>query len=131
MQRITLIATFFLMLLSGSAHAAGGIEDSSLVGNWVNENHNGVFTQLEIEASGKFVFRELHSDDLRRSYMCGKLTDAGDALQLAIEQHKERARSGDISQAVGRTQGEFLVQSRSGNTLILRIDSRIVVFSRG
>ena len=131
MQRIILIVTFFFMSITGSAWAAGDIADATLEGNWVNENHNGVFTQLEIEENGKFVFRELHSKDLRRSYMCGKLTDLGDALSLDVQQKKERTVSGHVSQAVGASSDMFAVQSRSAKTLVLRIDKRTVVLHRG
>ena len=130
MQRITYIVTFFILLLAGGAQAASGVEGDVLEGNWINESHDGVFTQLEIEANGQFVFREMHSKDLRRSYMCGKLTDLGDALDLEIGQQKERTRSGHVSQAVSGYSSQFLVESRSANTLVLRIDARVVVLSR-
>ena len=131
MQRIfTIVIAFFL--LAATPAVADAVSDASpLEGNWTHNSYDGVFTQLEIEADGKFVFRELHSQDLRRSYMCGFLTDNGDRLSLAIGQHKERSRGGDISQAVGKSQGEFTVLARSENRLVISVDSRTVVLHRG
>jgi len=130
MQRIFSLALVVLAFMAAPADAATDDDSLALAGNWISESRDGVFTQLEIEVSGKFVFRELHSRDLRRSYMCGTLSDGGDALSLRVQQFKERSRSGQIAQAVGGSSETFVIRSRSERRLILQIDSRTVVLDR-
>ena len=116
--------------MAASAESANGIHDATLSGNWIHQSYDGIFTQLEIEQNGKFTFREVHSRDLRRAYMCGNLADGGDVLNLRVKQQKERDISGIISQASGESKLKFDVRSRGDKRLVIDVDGRTVVLER-
>ena len=128
-----LVFLFCLLLTVTAAPAAAEKHNHAvgdLAGNWVSHGSTGVFTQLEIQDNGRFVFRQLHSADLRRSYKCGHLTDAGSTLDLEVQQQKERSAQGEIAQASGMHSERIVVKSRTANTLVVTIDARTVVLER-
>ena len=84
-----------------------------------------------MRSNGRFVLRQLHTADLRRDYLCGTITDAGDALVLTVDTKKERFRNGDIEQMIGEETVVLPVHRRTGQTLILDYKSRTVVLSIG
>ena len=81
------------------------------------------------EENGKFVFRQQHTQDLRRAYMCGKLKDEGDVLVLRVENYKERLASGEILQATGTQEKRFDVKSRSDRRLVVNVGGQTVVLN--
>lgn len=101
----------------------------SLTGNWTSETANGVFTQLEVSTSGKFVLREQHSNDLRRAYLCGHLTDRGATLALEVKAMKERLANGDIEQNLGEQTITLDVIRRTDRTLTVTYDRRTIVLN--
>lgn len=129
MPRLLSLFCLFLTLIAGPAFADSNAP-TELAGNWTSQSHSGVFTQLKIEDNGRFVYRQLHSADLRRSYKCGALTDAGDALNLEIKQNKERSADGAIAQAAGTQSERIVIRSRSANRLVVTIDAETVVLER-
>ena len=105
-------------------------DDAGLAGDWSGISSDGVLTQLHFDADGNFTFRERHSQDLRRAYMCGSYEVQGDVVGLAIQLRKERTADGVVEQAAGEQRGQVLIQSRSANSLVVTIDSRTLVLSR-
>lgn len=129
MLRIKLTACVVFALFSGGAFAQTPAADDALVGNWIHDGYDGVFTQLEVEDNGKFVFRQQHTHDLRRAYMCGKLKDEGDVLVLRVENYKERLANGDIIQSAGAQEKRFDVKSRSARRLVVTVGGETVVLN--
>ncbi|MFK8017691.1 MAG: hypothetical protein AB8G17_19860 [Gammaproteobacteria bacterium] len=124
MHRVKLSLFFALMCFCTSSFAQ---DSTALTGNWISESANGVFTQLEVSDSGSFVYRSLHANTLRRAYMCGHLTDLGDALSLSTGVIKERDTNGIIEQSVGEVTVTVDVLRRSERTLVVVIDDETVV----
>lgn len=129
MLRIKFVICLFMACCMGSVFAGTPQTDNELAGNWTHDSFDGVFTQLEIEDSGKFVFRQQHSNDLRRAYMCGNLTDEGDVLRLRVQNHKERLVNGEIVQASGVQEKSFTVKSRSARRLVVTVGTQTVVLN--
>ena len=124
----TAFATILLALLSLSATAEPTVS-SDLVGSWTSRSVTGVATHLDIQANGRFVLRQAHSEDLRRDYLCGSLTDTGEALVLSVESMKERFENGDIEQLAGAATVVLPVHRRTGQTLIIDYKSKTVVLN--
>lgn len=130
---MTTLRTFFvtlLMTICATAQPAGSVAND-LVGEWQGRSAAGVTTQLEILANGRFVLRQLHTADLRRDYLCGTVSDVGDALVLNVDTRKERLVNGDIEQMVGTEQVVLPVHQRTERTLILDYKTRTVVLNQG
>ncbi|MEO1575423.1 MAG: hypothetical protein AAFU65_10740 [Pseudomonadota bacterium] len=125
----TLLITF-LFGLCASAQSSSPVA-SDLVGDWQGRSATGVTTQLDIRANGRFILRQLHSADLRRDYLCGTISDAGDTIVLNVDTKKERFENGDIEQMIGEETVVLPVHRRTGRTLILDYKSRTVVLSIG
>lgn len=130
---MTTLRTLFvtlLMTICATAQPAGSVAND-LVGEWQGRSAAGVTTQLEILANGRFVLRQLHTADLRRDYLCGTVSDVGDALVLNVDTRKERLVNGDIEQMVGTEQVVLPVHQRTERTLILDYKTRTVVLNQG
>ena len=124
-----MLRTFFLMLTTCMALSAYAGE--SLSGVWQNQSIAGVSTQLDIAANGKFVLRQEHTDDLRRDYLCGTLSDDGDSLVLHVGAKKERLADGQIEEMVGSETVILPVHQRSSQTLIVDYKNRTIVLTPG
>lgn len=129
MLRFAVVTTLLALLsLSATAEPALG---SDLVGSWSGRSITGVATQLDIQANGRFVLRQQHTEDLRRDYLCGSLTDTGGELVLSVESMKERLENGDIEQLAGDATVVLPVHRRTGQTLIIDYKSKTIVLSAG
>lgn len=124
-RKFSLLCFLFMLLFAPAYSYAADTE--TLAGNWTSLSHDGVLTQLEVEENGKFIFRQQHSQDLRRSYMCGSLTDEGNSLELEIQAYKERKRDGQVEEAIGAQFDSIPVSSRSGSRLVVTIGQKTVV----
>ncbi len=129
MRLIQATLCFVFILLSSSAIAQNSNDTQGLTGNWTSETADGVFTQLEVTPSGKFILREQHSRDPRRAYLCGRLTDRGTTLALDVKAMKERLINGDIEQNVGEQTITLDVVRRSNRTLVVKYDQRTIVLN--
>jgi len=128
MTKTRCAAAFLLLLFSLAAPANAQSDAITLQGNWISESVDGVFTQLEVESSGRFVFRQIHAGNLGRDYMCGNLADRGDELVLKVGAKKERSASGVISEMVGQTTLKLEVVRRTASQLVLNYKSDTVIF---
>lgn len=127
MIKARLIPVLLTALFALSAHADNANSTQSLTGNWISESATGVFTQLEIADNGRFVFRQIHTSNLSRDYLCGNLTDRGDELVLNVGAMKERTAGGDISELVGQTTLTLDVVRRSDRQIVVNYKQRTVV----
>jgi hypothetical protein len=127
MIKLRFVVVLLISMLSWSTHANNETPNSPLAGNWISESAAGVFTQLEVQSSGRFVFRQIDAESLSRDYMCGNLTDRGDRLELKVGAMKERSASGQISEMVGQTTVVLDVVKRTGNQLVLSYKRDTVV----
>lgn len=131
MRRLQVAFFVLVLCFSGAVAAQDANNEKSLAGNWTGRTADGIFTQLEVTANGKFIFREQYSSDPRRAYLCGRLTDLGDTLSLNVRQMTERLADGAIEHAVGETTMVVDVIRRSGSELVVRFDDRTIILNAG
>lgn len=127
MIKLRFIVVLLVSMLSWSTHANSQTSTTTLAGNWISESATGIFTQLEVETSGRFVFRQIDAGSLSRDYLCGNLTDRGDRLELKVGAMKERSASGEISEMVGQAILTLDVVKRTENQLVLQYKRDTVV----
>lgn len=104
--------------------------DPALVGAWSSTTIDGGLTSLSLEEGGKFILDQRSATSLERQYMCGTWERNGNAVELAVKAQKSRLADGQIEQAVSESKGEFTVIRATRNTLVLKIDSKILSFFR-
>lgn len=104
--------------------------DPALVGAWSASAVDGSLTSLSLEEGGKFIFDQRSASSLERQYMCGTWERNGSAVELSVKAQKNRLADGRIEQAVAEFRGEFTVIRATRNTLVIRIDSRVLSFHR-
>ncbi len=134
-MRNFLLQVFVVCLLSipasmAAAQDEGHNHDERLVGAWSASSVGGDLTSLSFESDGKFILDQRSATTLERQYMCGTWERNGRAVDLAVKAQKNRFADGQIDQAVAESRGQFTVIRATGNTLVLRIDSKVFSFHR-
>lgn len=104
--------------------------DPALVGEWFATSSDGSLTELVFESGGKFTLDRRNGKNIERSYMCGTWERAGNKIDLDIQAKKTRAADGETKVAKGHTNGKFKVLKATANTLIIRIDRKVVSLFR-
>ena len=123
--------SFFVMPISAMADAdVQHNHDPALVGEWFATSSDGSLTELVFESGGKFILDRRNGKSIERSYMCGTWERAGNKIELDIQARKTRAADGETKVAKGHTNGKFKVLKATANTLIIRIDHKVVSLFR-
>lgn len=129
MRRFHVALIALLFAVCPLALAQGTPAQSALTGNWTSRTADGIFTQFEVTANGKFVFREQYSSDPRRAYLCGRITDLGDALSLDVKAMTERLADGAIEHGMGETTMVVNILRRTDTSLVVRFQNRTIVLN--
>ncbi|NNF17623.1 MAG: hypothetical protein HKN70_12845 [Gammaproteobacteria bacterium] len=132
MFRNLIIVALFLAV-AGPIHAHADTthnHDPVLVGQWFANAADGSLTSLTLEAGGKFILDQRAGSSDERTYMCGTWERAGSTIDLSIQAQKTRQSDGDIIEATTHSSGQFKVLKTSRNSLVLRIDRKVISLHR-